>query len=467
MITEKQIQELNRLDKIIQKIAKKFKLDFYPQEFDIISSEKMIEILSYFFPITYHHWSGGRDYERAKTLWRYDRENLPYEVVFNTNPCRAYLCETDPFVILILTMAHVYAHNNFFKNNRWSKMQRSDINRYLAVVRERFEGYEKEYGLEAMEKIISAALSIQFNIDPFFKERPDNQAIIEDKIQEEKKKNPKVDVKKLRKEFENKIPFERDRDLIGFIAEYAPNLESWQRDILNVVREQTHYLLPNVRTRIMNEGWAAFWHEKIMEELIKAQLIKKEDREIYMQFQSRVLASHPMHSNPYLMGREIWKYIERQYGLKKAFEVRDNYRDIEFVEDFLADEVIHDLQLYIYEERKIDSETIYVIIEKRPSFIRKIIAGASKRSFAPTIYVVSRNYNDSGGLLLWHDFDEERTELDVEYRQKTMEHLFELWGKTIWLFSCEIVSKDNKKAAKSVLYSFDGEDYRKHMSKKK
>lgn len=460
MIDDNQLKELNDLDKIIQKMAKKFGLDCYPQEFDIIPAEKMAEIMAYGFPISYHHWSGGRDYEREKTLWRYNRTVLPYEVVFNTNPSRAYLCETDPFVVLILTMAHVYGHNDFGKNNYWSKSERLDMNRYLAAAHQRFEDYERDYGLAAVEKIITAALSIKFHIDPFFKERPDNETIIEQKIKEARKKDSKIDVRKLRKELKGQIPFEPDRDLLGFIAEYAPDLEDWQRDVLTVVREQAHYQFPFFRTKIMNEGWAVFWHEKIMAELIKAQLIEKGDREIYMRAQSRVLPSHPMKFNPYLVGREIWKYIERKHGTEKLFKVRASYRDLEFVEEFLVDELIHDLQLYIYQPFDLGPETIYVIVEKRPKIIRELLIGMLKHPPAPTIHVISSNYNNRGELYLKHNFAEEQTELDEEYREKTMEHLYELWGRPIWLESQET----HRYGAKPILYNFDGKKHHKHSN---
>lgn len=463
IITKEQVEDLNRIDKLIQKYAKKFGLDFYPQEFDIISSEKMAEIIAYSFPVTYHHWSGGRDYEREKTLWRYDRQKLPYEVVFNTDPCRAYLCETDPFIVIVMAMAHVYAHNDFDKNNHWSKTQRPDINRYLAAAHERFEEYEKKYGFEAVEKTITAALSIKFNIDPFSPERPDTEAIIEKKIKEAKKKNPKADIKKLRKEIQGQIPFEPDRDLIGFIAEHAPDLEPWQRDILMVIREQGYYQFPYFRTQIMNEGWAVFWHEKIMTELIKAQLIEKEDREIYMATQSRVLASHPLYFNPYLVGREIWKYIEREYGKEKLFQIRTAYRDIEFVDEFLTDEVIHDLKLYIYQAVPWGGEIFYVIVEKRPKVIREMLVNMLKISPGiPIISVLRGNHNNQNEIYLYHHFDEMGMSLDEEYREKTMEHIFELWGKTVWLETKEKNSRSG--IIRPIIYSFNGKDHKQHSN---
>lgn len=463
MVTEKQVKRLNKIDKIIQKIAKRFGLDFYPQEFDIVSPQKMAEIIAYLFPVTYHHWSGGRDYERTRTLWRYNRSGLPYEVVLNMNPSRAYLCSTDPFVILVTTMAHVYGHNNFFKNNYLLKMVRKDMNRYLAAAHKRFEEYEKIYGKEEVEKTITAGLSIRWNIDPLNKDKPDCEDEIKKIAAAENLELGPKEIKKIREEIVRQISFKPDRDLIGFIAKYSPKLENWQRDILTVIREQSYYLWPNMRTKIMNEGWAVFWHEKIMEELFKAQMFSDEEIEIYMKTQSGVLAWNPLRPNPYVIGLAIWKHIEKKYGREKMFEVRDTYRDAEFIEDFLDDEIINDLKLYIYKAVKgNDGKIYYVIVEKRPSVIRNILVYSHRLAPGPVIYVLTGNYNNHAELYLKHNFDEEQIELDKEYMEKTMEHIYELWGNKVWL---ETKIKQYGKNI-PIIYSYDGKEHRVHRNYK-
>ena len=465
MLTPEQIEELNRFDRLIQDWAKKFGLDCYPQEFDIIDSEKMAELMtSGNLPTTFNHWSYGRDFEAIKTAWRLNRANLPMEVVYNANPSRGYICGTDPFVVMLLVMAHVYGHNDFFKNNFWLLQGRKDMLGFMADAARRFKRYEDTYGVEAVEKTLTAALALQWNIEPFRLERPDFQEQIEAKILETRAKAKKdqktLDLKKLRTDLEKQIPFEPDRDIIGFLKDVSPTLEDWQRDILAVVRERAHYLFPNFRTKTMNEGWAVYWHENIMDELIKAKLISNADRDIYMDTQSKVLADWMVAQNPYWLGREIWKHIIKKHGLKKAFDVRANYRDIEFVEEFLEDELIRQLKLYIYEryEDHIDGQDVYVyeIADKNPKRVReRIVDSLKKIPDAPVIRVTRSNFNKEGELLLLHDFNEEQEELDPEHLAKTLEHVYHLWGKPVWLQTREINLRSSSGFA-SILYGYDG-----------
>lgn len=470
MLTPQQIEELNRFDRLIQDWAKKFGLDCYPQEFDIIDSEKMAELMtSGSLPITFNHWSYGRDFETVKTSWRLNRFNLPMETVYNANPCRGYICATDPFVVMILVIAHVYGHNDFFKNNFWLLQGRKDILGFMADAARRFKKYENAYGVEEVEKTLTAALSLQWNIEPFRPERPDFQQQLEAKILEArataKKDQKTLDLKKLRADMEKQIPFEHDRDVIGFIKDVSPTLEDWQRDILAVVREQAYYLFPNIRTQTMNEGWAVYWHEKIMDELIAAELISTADRDIYMTTQSRVLADWKIDQNPYWLGREIWKHIVQKHGLKKAFDVRANYRDIEFVEEFLEDELIRRLKLYIYGryEDRIDGKDVYVyeIADKNPERTReRIVASLKKRPDAPVIRVTRSNFNKNGELLLLHDFNENQEELDGEHLARTLEHVYHLWGKPVWLQTREPNVRSSSGFA-NILYGYDGARHQK------
>jgi len=125
-IMDADLKRLMEFDEKIQEIARGFGLDFFPQEFDVIPAQKMLEILAYRFPVNFSHWSFGRDYEREKTQFEYGF-GIPYEVVLNSNPSRAYLMNTNPFPVQVMVMAHVYAHNDFMKKNYHFKATRRDI----------------------------------------------------------------------------------------------------------------------------------------------------------------------------------------------------------------------------------------------------------------------------------------------------------------------------------------------------
>ncbi len=169
------LKKLNEADKLIREIAAEFGLDFMPQEFDVVPAQKMLEILAYRLPVNYSHWSFGRDYEIERTKYEHGF-SVPYEVVFNSDPARAYLMETNPLPIQILVMAHVYAHNDFMKNNRHFQITRRDMITSASEAAQRFRQYEEDYGREAVEKLIDAGMAIEWNIDPDELIRPETEA---------------------------------------------------------------------------------------------------------------------------------------------------------------------------------------------------------------------------------------------------------------------------------------------------
>ena len=164
---EPDLERISKFDEKIREIAKNFGLDFFPQEFDAIPAQKMLEIMAYRFPVNFSHWSFGRDYERERTKYEHGF-GLPYEVVLNSNPSRAYLMTTNPFPVQVMVMAHVYAHNDFMKNNFHFAPTRRDILPSASETAIRFQGYEKRYGQEDVERLIDNGLSIELNVDPDF-----------------------------------------------------------------------------------------------------------------------------------------------------------------------------------------------------------------------------------------------------------------------------------------------------------
>ena len=171
---EPELERITEFDKKIREIANNFGLDFFPQEFDAIPAQKMLEIMAYRFPVNFSHWSFGRDYEREKTKYEHGF-GLPYEVVLNSNPSRAYLMTTNPFPVQVMVMAHVYAHNDFMKNNFHFTPTRRDILPSASEAAIRFQGYEKRYGQDDVERLIDNGLSIELNIDPDFFIKEENE----------------------------------------------------------------------------------------------------------------------------------------------------------------------------------------------------------------------------------------------------------------------------------------------------
>jgi stage V sporulation protein R len=479
-----ELKRLTKFDKEVQEIAHEFGLDFFPQEFDVIPVQKMLEILAYHFPVNFSHWSFGRDYEREKTKYEYGF-GIPYEVVLNSDPCRAYLMNTNPFPVQVMVMAHVCGHNDFMKNNLHFKPTRRDILPSASEAAIRFQKYEKRFGQEEMERAINSGLSIDTNIDPDFfireeseeeqKERlttppakPDVPGPYDDLINRKKKDQPPAD------HYNSKTPLEPERDVLLYIINHSPKpLKEWEKDVLSVIRGQSRYFMPQRRTKIMNEGWATFWHMRIMDRLFKKGLLNEEEHGYYNLYNARVLATNPRMQNPYLVGLRFLEDVEDRWdkgrfgkeweecedpkkreawdlnlgqGREKIFEVRRRYSDRFFVEEFLTEKLVEDLDLYLYEGQQEHGEIRYVITEKDWRRIKSLLVSQMSTFGIPRIMVEEGDYMGKRELYLKHAF--EGIELDQEYREKTIEHTFYLWDRPIHL---ESVVDGNK-----VVFSFDG-----------
>ncbi len=482
-----ELKRLSQFDEKVRGIAQQFGLDPFPQEFDVIPAQKMLEILAYRFPVNFSHWSFGRDYEREKTKYEYGF-GIPYEVVLNSNPSRAYLMNTNPFPVQVMVMAHVYAHNDFMKNNFYFKPTRRDILPSASEAAIRFQKYEKRFGLEAVEHLIDSGVSIELNIDPDFfireenedeqKERlstplarPEVSGPYDDLIARRKPDRPPKD------HYNKKTPPEPERDVLLYIINHSPKpLKEWEKDILSVIRDQSRYFMPQRRTKIMNEGWATFWHMRIMDRLFKEKLLNAEEHGYYNLYNARVLATNPRMPNPYLVGLRIFEDIEDRWnkgrfgkdweecedlrkketwdlklaqGREKIFEVRRRFSDRFLIEQFLTQKLVEDLDLYLYEGHQEHGEVRYVISDKDWLRIKNILVAHLSTFGTPLIMVEDGDYKGKRELFLSHAF--EGIELDQEYREKTMEQIFYLWDRPVHLES--VVNGDK------VVFSFDGTNH--------
>lgn len=486
------LRRLQEFDQAIQEIARDFGLDFYPQEFDVVPAEKMLEIMAYNFPANFSHWSFGRDFERQRTSYEHGF-GLPYEVVLNSNPCRAYLMRTNPFPVQVVVMAHVYAHNDFMKNNIHFQMSRRDMIPSASDATSRFRGYEEDYGLEEVERVIDAGLAISYNINPDFfiteeteeekKERlfaprkiPEKPSPFEDLFSRPKKKRPS------KLEIARKTPPEPERDLMLYIINHSPKpLEEWQKDILSTIRVQSRYFWPNMRTKIMNEGWSTLWHQRIITRLFREGMLSAQDHGYYNLYNSRVLAFNRRGINPYLVGLIIFENIEDRWnkgrfgkafeqckdrieketwdqklgqGKEKMFEVRRRFIDRFFLEEFLTEELVDKLDLYLYQEQDKGDYIEEVIIEDDWRVIKEELVRYLAGHGIPMIMVEDGDYQGARGLYLKHYF--EGVPLDKEYKEKTMEYIYYLWGSPVYLETYEVESRQKKEK----IYCYDGKNHR-------
>nr|WP_307992150.1 SpoVR family protein [uncultured Niameybacter sp.] len=396
--------ELIEYNEQIEKIAKSMGLDYYEQEFEVISFEDMICYEAYVgMPSHYPHWSFGKNYERIKTLYNYNLTGLPYEMVINSDPCMAYLMKDNSLVLQILTIAHVYGHNDFFKNNRLFKTY---TNASLTVdMFKNHAGRIREYiqdpsiGYSEVEKILDAAHAIKHQCGSFCK---------------------------LETNFEEKIEFPYE-NLLEFLWREG-ELEEWQKDILLIVMEESRYFTPQIETKIMNEGWASFWHYNIVNQLNLPPGMQIE----FLKHHNNVICNIPGRLNPYFIGFKIWEHLYEVYNhdFNALARIREVERDASFIRNYLTYEIANECHLCVFEEE----ERYYVVSEVSNEEgwrnVRNTLANNVGVGSIPTIEVEEAQRKDNT-LMLRHVYD--GRELQLSYATETLKHIQTLWGGKVVL----------------------------------
>ncbi len=274
-------EEKKLLEEALEKISAKaseFDLDFYDMFFEICPSDIIYTFGAYGMPTRFSHWTFGKSYHKMKTQYDYNLGRI-YEMVINSNPCYAFLLEGNSLIQNKMVMAHVLGHCDFFKNNAYFKGTSRDMVESMAAAAGRFRDYEFKYGHARVESFIDSAISIQEHVEP--------RMLIKAKKNEEgterKKKchatHPSTsydDLWSLDRVEDcggcecnqiKKFPEEPEKDVMMFVVQNSHELEDWQRDIMSVLRQEMLYFWPQMETKIMNEGWASYWHLRIMREI--------------------------------------------------------------------------------------------------------------------------------------------------------------------------------------------------------
>jgi stage V sporulation protein R len=496
------IHRLVKADNHIQKIVQEYGLDCYPQEFDVIPANKMLEIMAYRLPVNYSHWSFGRDFERERTQYEYTG-GIPYEVVLNANPSRAFLMRTNPYPIQVLVMAHVYGHNDFMKNNIHFRNTRRDMLTSASEASARFRRYEEEYGVEEVERLIDAAHAIQWHIDEDLfqtdhamgqeqaQSREPNppgsrksDSAYGDLLNWEGNQTPKTHEQRREagKTQRRKIPAEPTADILSTIMRHSPRgFEEWELDILQTIHEQALYFSPQRKTKTMNEGWASFWHMRIMHRLFQDGYLTPEEHGFYNLYNSRVLATNPFGLNPYLLGVKTFQDIEDRWnkglfgtewekredpdkwkvdepvgkGLEKIFEVRRTHMDWFFLDEFLNHRITEKAELYLYGSRLREGMEEFVVEETEWRTIKKLLVRSLAHSGIPLIKVVDGDYSGRRELCMKHFY--EGIPLDEDYARNTLKHVHSLWGSPVHLETVEAEANQETK----VEWSYDGKGFAK------
>ncbi|MBI2303334.1 MAG: SpoVR family protein [Chloroflexi bacterium] len=449
-------KELATLEKAIEEIwqvEQRMGLDPFPMHFEVVPPTIMYEFGAYGLPGHYSHWTHGKAYHQMKTLYDYGLSKI-YELVINANPCYAFLLGGNSLIQNKLVIAHAMAHSDFFKNNVYFKPTSRHMVESASISADRIRHYEIRHGVKEVENFLDAVLSIHEHIDPYRFIRHASEEKHEEKAQATPYEDlwqigeppPKVAPKT------KKFPPQPEKDLLLFIMENAPDLEHWQRDIISIVREESLYFLPQMQTKILNEGWAAYWHTRVLREL---ELTEAEYTE-FAALHSSVTTPSKRHINPYYVGLKMLEDIFGRWetpaphqgrpgggGTQKLFEVREMENDVSFFRTYLTKELVGDLDLYLYRQEK----DKWVVTEKNWERVRDTIVNSLTNMGFPYIVVEDGDYHGKRELYLKHSY--EGQPLDLPYAEKTLSMVYTLWGRPVHL---ETVSDQ-----KPLLLTCDGE----------
>ncbi len=503
MMNKTDLARLEVIEREIRRIAEAEGLATTEVDFQIVPASRVIEGMAYNFPINFSHWSHGRDYDRIRTIYENTMHGIPYEQVWNFDTPKALMAETNPFALHAFVVAHVYGHVDFFLRNKFTQRGRtfSDVAEEARNAADRFLKYEQRFGADQVEGVIDAGLSIRWHQHPdVFFEEADEDEIRGRMIELERARlsygrNPVSMIEKALtppeikmiedriRRLGHKTPPEPTYDLLGYIIRNSKRpLAAWMKDVLSVIRNQARSLMPNGRTKMLNEGWASYWHVRIMRKLFEAGLLTPEEHGVFNKYHAGVTRENKATINPYRLGLALYEHVEDQWnmgrfgseyekcqdpyerahwdtkageGRKKIFEVSSSYSDRMAVENLFSDEFIREQRIYIYKPFKEDDQIVYRIVEKRPAKIREILKREMSFSNVPQITVEDGNLNGSNQLLLkhhWTGFD-----LDILYCEKTLDKIFRLWGRPIFL--------ETFQESEPVLWRYNGQKLEKGVIK--
>jgi stage V sporulation protein R len=471
-----EIRALERSIDEITEIATGFGLDFYQMRYEICPAEIIYTFGAYGMPTRFSHWSFGKTFNKMKLQYDFGLSKI-YELVINSNPCYAFLLEGNSLIQNKLIVAHVLAHCDFFKNNARFGVTNRNMVESMSATADRIHQYEMDHGTEAVEKFIDAILAIQEHVDPTLIKpyQLDKKRYIE-MVQKDSERSewniPSSSYDDLwnldpdrtaaaasaahsQAADAKRFPPRPEKDVIWFIEEYSPTLEDWQRDILSMLRDEMLYFWPQIETKIMNEGWASYWHQRIIREL---DLTSDETIE-FAKLNSSVVQPSRHTLNPYYLGLKIFEDIERRFdnptkeeqarfgrvpgkGREKMFEVRELDSDISFIRNYLTKDLVNDLDLYIFEKKGPE----WKITDKSWEKIRDQLVYSKVNGGFPSLMVKDGDFNRVGELYLIHEY--EGMELDLKYVERTLPHVVQLWGKNVHL---ETFVEDKK-----IVFSCDG-----------
>ena len=470
-------------DAELAKIAEGFRLDTYPNQIEVISSEQMMDAYaSTGMPLMYSHWSFGKHFLHTQKNYQHGRMGLAYEIVINSNPCIAYLMEENTMTMQALVLAHAsYGHNSFFKGNYLFKTwtNADSIVDYLMFAKRYINECEERHGVEKVEALLDAAHALMNQgVNRYKRSRPlsaEQEKVRQAERAEYIQKNlndlwstiPKVE--KDEKEKKERFPKDPEENLLYFFEKSSPLLETWQREILRITRKIAQYYYPQRQTQVMNEGWACFWHYHLLHELYDQGKVTDGFMLEFLHSHSSVIFQpefdSPYYSgiNPYSLGFNMFMDIRRicenptredkewfpdiagSNWLDTVHFAMKNFKDESFILQYLSPKVMRDMKLFsiIDDDTRSYLEVDNIHDEGGYKFIRESLAAQyNLGNREPNIQIYNVNIRGDRKLTLRHYQHQERP-LDKN-TDELLKHIH-----TLWQFDVELESVQDGKVTQN------------------
>ena len=437
----------------IEALARSQGLDFFPTVFEVVPHDIMTEIASYGLPTRARHWSYGKVYQSQRLYGTMGLSKV-YEIVLNSDPGLAFLLDTNPEVANLLVAAHVYGHVDFFKNNvLFQNSNRHMVNDAVAHAL-RIDAYIERHGLETVEHLMDIGFALDRHIDfhkgltrqPYTprrvveKERP---ARAYDDLLNDQTPSVTYAIEGER------LPPHPERDLLWFLITYG-RLEEWQRDVLQIIREESYYFYPQFATKILNEGWASYWHAELFHHYVD---VSPTDMIDFAQLHAGVVNPGGRASvNPYYLGYTLLVDIEKRWdamhaagdtpltGREKLFDVRRTEDDISFLRNYLTTELVEKLDLFAY-----GRPCTHPPGQHCAQCQEVVITDRARDEVVETLLTPRYNYGVpriavqevANSMLYLEHLDRTTTYLDRQYANHTLAYIAELWKHPVHLLTSD------------------------------
>ena len=462
--------------RVIRQTAERFNLDTYPNQLEVISAEQMMDAYaSVGMPVNYRHWSYGKEFIATEKNYKRGHMGLAYEIVINSNPCISYLMEENTMAMQALVIAHAaYGHNSFFKGNYLFRMwtDAASIIDYLVYAKNYVAACEEKHGMDTVELFLDSCHALaNHGVDRYRRpsrkslaqelaDRKDREAYAQRQVNDLWRTLPRKADKDGTAAPSRRFPDEPQENLLYFVEKNAPLLEPWQREIVRIVRKVSQYFYPQRQTQVMNEGWATFWHHRLLNTMYDEGWLTDGVMIEWLKSHTNVIYQPPVgHKayggiNPYALGFAMYTDIERicraptdedrqwfpdlagSPWLPALDHAMRNFKDESFIGQYLSPKLMREMRLFAITDDEAQAELEVSAIHDEAGY-KRVRESLSHQydlgSREPNIQVWNVNLRGDRSLTLRH-FQHNDRPLH-EAAQEVLKHVARLWGFGVHLES--------------------------------